>query len=456
MSLDAAIKDFESSDGYFYPLLHTNDKLEPINSRFYRPFMKSTWYSSVSEKMTIISSTDTEVVYKINPVYHYLFYSYMRFHIPKIETTSDRYQIAFTNEPSTSMVIRASLRQDNIVIQELDEYTININNHFFQTEGAGKRELIRKYSGDNDEMTNWHTMIDKQVLNVEHPWYYSTDHALAYPLLFNEEEPRTEHRYEFRRKISDLLRVRELQQDGVWRVVNLDQRHINIPIDTQIPIPELWGKYAIISDDEKMEIESECKEHYRNFWVKDFISCDPGQTCSFGATVKADIQSEYPCLAMFWSVENRNSYFSNNHSNYTAEVEDPINGFDPIIKCRLKYGNLERIIPSESDHFTISQIRHHTPSAPYKNGFHFYPFSWYPLSNQSDIAIIFDSKMKVVLECLINEKNTNEEKTEIASISGGSNMRFKLKVRLMVYKRLTITKDPKTQKWMFEINKPTK
>ena len=144
----------------------------------------------------------------------------------------------------------------------------------------------------------------------------------------------------------------------------------------------------------------------------------------------------------------------NNHCNYTIDCDDPTNGIDPILSSCLKYGNVDSIVSSESDRFTVTQMRHHFPSAPYKNGYNSYSFAWYPQSNQADIGIVFDSNMKVALECLINEKNTDEEKTEIDAISGGDNrLRFKLKIRLMVYKKLTISADS-TGKWIFEINKP--
>lgn len=454
MSLEAAEKDFESKDDYFYTNLYSNADKGPIASRFNRPFMKSTWFASVLEKINVTSLTNDEVTYRVNPVYDFLLYSYMRFEFPRVESTSEKYQICWSNEPTTSMIVKASLRQDNLIIQEIDEYTINIFNQFFQLEGAGKREMVRKQAGDTEEVTGWTRVLETHKFNVEHPWYYVQDHALAYPLLYNDKEARTEHRYNFRRKLSELLRVRELQSDGKWRVVRLEQKHITVPLDTLIPIPELWGKYSIITDMEANELKSDCRQDYRNFWVKDFLQCDQNDTVSFGKIVKSEIQCELPCLALFWSAENRNSKFLNNHSNYTEDSENPTTGFDPVIKCKLKYGNVDRIVDSDIDHFTISQVRHHTASAPYKNGYHIYPFSWYPFSNQADIAIIFNSELKVSLECLINERDTNEEKTEIASLSAGRDTtRFKMKVRLMVYKKLSIFKDTKSNRWIFEINK---
>ncbi len=453
MSLETAIKDFESFNKYFHPPLHTvSSRNEPISSRFFRPQMKSTWYSSIIEKMTIVSS-DEEVIYRISSLFHYLMYSYMRIEFPRIESSDPKtIQISWTNEPSTSVVVKASLRQDDLVIQEIDGYCINISNQFYQSEGCGKREMSRKYSGDIPEMTSWNTVLEKQVLNVEHPWYYSSDHALSYPLLFNNKDnSRTEHRYEFRRNISKLLRVRELQENGEWKIVPLKQEHINIPITTLIPTPELWGKYAIISNGEEEEIKKECKDVYRNFWIKNYISFDSKEAKSFGGIFEPEINCDFPCLAMFWSLENRNSHFQNNYHNYTCDSEDPMNGFDPLIKTNLRYGNSERITNLSNDHFLISQVRHHFPSAPYKNGYHTYSFAWYSHSNQSDIGIVFSPEMKVKLECLIDDKNSSEEKLEIASLNNSSSSRFKLKIRLLVLKKITISKV--SDKWIWEINK---
>src|SRR5438105_11175054 len=118
---------------------------------------------------------------------------------------------------------------------------------FFQELGAGKRDNNNIGIGNVECLEKWSEFLPCYPINVDQPWFYSLDPALSFPIFYKNSQTRAEHRYIFRRKLTDLIRVQILQKDRKWKdIVRGFHKYLDISSAATIPTPELWGRYAYI------------------------------------------------------------------------------------------------------------------------------------------------------------------------------------------------------------------
>lgn len=405
MSIQAA-RDELSSLCEFQREIHTvADVSEKIMSIFHRTFLKSTWYSSIPMKLKC-TQDGGESVYHVNDSFHFLLYTYTRQFIPGIRVKpnqKDKIRIAWCHNLGTNQIVHAVFKEDDEPYHKWDNVWADIYFQFYQNNGAGKRENHNIGIGNVKCLEEWSDFLPPYFLNVEQPWFYSMDHSLAFPIFYRNSLTRAEHRYIFRNKISDLLRV-QIYRNQKWRNIKPGlslSKYVDFGPNSELPIPELWGRYAYVSEPEIKW--HKCKEN-RSLYFKDVEICDSNDPKTYLSTSSIDLKCTKPCLAFFWVAENSDSTKFNNYSNYTTEIGDLYSGWDPIKTTTLKYGTTSRLDAMASDHFSIAEPRKHFPSAPCERGYHGYSFAWDSTSNDAEIGIVFD-KMSAKLHCLISDNN---------------------------------------------------
>src|SRR5438445_12192286 len=182
---------------------------EPFMSKFYRVYYKTPWYCSTPMPLNK-SDEGEEIIYKLNPTYHYLMYSYLKFNLPPIKVKHDyvgKVRICWCHNVGTNVVKRGQFKEDDLEYQTIDSIWIDDYFQFYMPQGAGKRRNHKIGIGNVPALQDWTDTLPYYPLNVEQPWYYSMDTALAFPILYHNSQNRAEHRYTYRRKISDLLRM---------------------------------------------------------------------------------------------------------------------------------------------------------------------------------------------------------------------------------------------------------
>jgi hypothetical protein len=314
-----------------------------------------------------------------------------------------RVRIAWPHNIGTNPITRAVFRQDDDTYQTWDNVWADIYFQFYQSQGAGKRDNHNVGIGNVECLENWAELLPNYPIDVDQPWFYSMDHALAFPLLYKGSQSRAEHRYTFKRKINDLLRVQILNKEGQWKdAVKKRLMYVDVGPNAMLPLPELWGRYAYVTDAE-VKWHKTCQEQ-RTFYTRDIEICDTSNPNVYKSNAEVALHSSNPCLAFFWVAENQDAQAVNNLSNYTTDVQDVYSGWDPIKSTTLQYGTTVRLDNMASHHFSIAEPRKHFPSAPTERGYHGYSYAWDSTSFHGDVGITF-AGLNAKLICRIDDGN---------------------------------------------------
>jgi hypothetical protein len=404
MSIQAAKEELSSLTTFQRDIHVANHASEEIISHFYKAFIKSTWYSSVPMKLKCTSDGE-ETVYTVNNSFHYLIYSYMRFQSPPVRVKPEfkgRVRIAWCHNLGTNIVSQAVFKEDDDTYQTWDSVWADIYFQFYQDNGAGKRENHNIYIGNIPCLEEWTDFLPACPINVDQPWFYSMDNSLAFPIFYKNSQTRAEHRYTFRRRITDLLRMQFSSKDGKWKSTTKSlHKYLDIGQTATIKIPELWGRYAYVSE---AEISYHKCDTERVFFTRDVEICDTPNPNQYKTTAEISLHCVNPCLAFFWVAENRDAISNHNYSNYTTNADDLHSGWDPIRTTSLKYGTTIRLDNMPSDHFSAAECRKHFRSAPSERGFHGYSFAADSTNYHGDIGVVL-AELHAKLHCTINDNN---------------------------------------------------
>jgi hypothetical protein len=455
----------------FQEQLHKTDKLsEALICNHFRDFKKCTWTSTMPVKMNSTIDGD-EVVYSVYNTYHFLNDSYMKFTSPSIKIRPDfkgKVQICWCRNMGNNIVESASFKENNELFNSWDHTWADMYSQWFCQSGSGKRDRYNSGMGNIPELTNWTEYLPVHNFNVAQPWFYSFYPGLkssGFPILYKGTNTKAEHRYMFKRKITDLLRVRVLQSDNTWKEIpkHLYHKYVNIKSTDSIKIPELWGDFSYVTDNELKQFK--CKSEY-NYYYRDVIEFNSLNPTFEGSVDGVAIHSKNPCLALFWAAENQNSTQVNNHSNYTTDNYNIKEGLNPISKVTLNYGEIKKFDTMDVDHFSINQVKNF-PSAPENEGYCAFSFADNVSNPDADVSMTFVSNTSI--HCKLRDYNIDEEpylfedneddcesthteqlvqdNVSVVDMLDVVNMRTKTKyitkVRLLVLRKFTVKKDEK-------------
>ena len=475
VSAKIAKEDFEALKQFQHEIHTTDDPKEEIMSEFYTRFIKSTWYSDVDLRLAVTEDGDV-TVYKVNNSFHYLCYTYMRYMLPSIRVKphyKERVRIAWPHNVGSNIVRDAVFKEDDDAYHKFDNVWLDIYPQFYQDKGAGMRENYDNGVGNVPCLEQWSEFLPAYPINIDQPWFYSMHNSLAFPIFYKGSQTRAEHRYTFRKHIKDMLRVEILTHSGWTQPKKSIHTYLDIEHDAKLPIPELWGRYSYINDNEVTFHKSQC-EGKRVFYTRDIEICDQANATPYKKSATVTLRSPRPCLAMFWVAENAEAIDNNNLSNYTTNSHDVYAGWDPIRSNTLTFGSTKRFVDMPSDHFSIAAPRRHFISAPSDRGYHAYAFAKDSTNYHGEVGVIPDDR-SAELKCLIDDGNIfgpdyanstsvmeddDDDLVEPSNISSASSVpssrtdyitkrqkpihddapMFNLRVRLLVMRKFTIEK----------------
>lgn len=440
----------------FQKEMHTATGKDPITSVFYKDYVKTTWNCTHLMPLTAIvkdpdhdqDNTLTEIKYIVNPAFHYLLHTYARYVLPLIKVKqvyTETVRIAWPHNIGTAPIKHAVLKDDELLYQSFDNIWLDDYFQWYMQSGVGKERMHNISIGCVPILEEWNNILPSYPINILQPWYYSDEPGLAYPIDQRGPKCKLEHIYYYQLKITELIRMQHIE-DGVWKDIDpriYAETYLE-PFGT-IRKPTLWGQYGYITESELNTPKCKNNMKTRVFYYKDIEVYDSDKSYSYNKTIKVPIKSKRPCLAMFWKAENMTATAYNNFSNYTSNTDDLSLGWDPIKHNSLKYGEHYKFKMMESDHFTISEARYHFPSAPRDSGYHAKSFGHNSSSYNGDVGITFgplDTKFSCYLEkpdmyrlpkksSIMDDDDDDKEE---------HNATFKLRVRLLVLKKLTITR----------------
>jgi hypothetical protein len=463
MEIQATKIELASITEFQKKLHYADSDKDKLYSKFHKEILKVTWYCSSLQQLKITDEGE-DVLYKLNPSFHLLCYSYLKFTLPPIKVKSeyrDKFRIAWCHNVGTNIIKFASFKEDDLDYQSFDNIWLDDYFQYYLPQGAGKRRNHKIGIGSVPILEEWTYQLPVYNINVDQPWSYGEDTANAFPILFNHSQMRAEHKYSFRRKITDLLRMQKFDPiTNNWISVHPGSymKYLSLGRIVSIAKPILWGRYAYINE---IELNTyKCGKGKTEFYVKDIIISDSENPNKFNTSATVALESKYPCLAMFWKAENIDASEVNNYSNYTSNTDDINEGWDPISKNTLKYGETCKFKDMDSDHFNISESRKHFPSSPNEAGYHGYSFAWHSNNYIGEVGVTLKG-LNTKLICKISDNdiyrmpykpdmNVNQDienesfdymmKEDIEEKVKES-PKFVLRTRLLVYKKISISKN---------------
>jgi hypothetical protein len=453
-----------------------------ISTIFQHRFRKISWYTPIKDKL-ISSSESTEVTYTANNSYDHLFKVFLTVTLPSLKIKpgyADKYRIAWTHNVGINIVKHAKLFVGNVCINSFDNYAHDILSQYgYLLKPSFKRHHLISI-GSIPKLEQWSTFLPSHRLNVLQPFYYSKANHLALPLL-ESSLIKFEHRYKFRTKILELLRMQKFSdKSGKWCAIR-PNKNVLIGIkdqDSTLETPELWGRYSKFTDEER-EWYRECENGVTHeVFYDDIVICDDMNKKRYGQTAEINLSSATPVKAIFWVCENCDASKYNNYSNYTTNTDNHHQGWNPSESITLNYATSSRIKDMSIDHFDREETWQF-PRAPWEFGYNAITFCNNPFSDDGEASIELQGNSTKFFVTLNNTdpdlitpdvyevgENDNKEEDEEDEIEDAENTEtsvkskkialkpspdFIVRCRLLVYKKLSY-KYEQNKGFMFSVN----
>jgi hypothetical protein len=374
-------------------LPNPNNINEKVNSRFICVLEKNAWSAHTKAKMvhTKVHSGDSdegEIIYTASKKFDVIFKT--SFHINLIpikvkDDWKDRVEICYFRNPGHNIVNRGELKTDDDHHQYMDSIWMDIHSQFFMDNGAGKRELYDRMVGNIPCLVDWNTDLPGIPLIVPQPYHYSRHTRVGLLTLRSSMNTVTYH-YNIRNKINEILRMRVRKSiKHPWEEVKCNLQYLDIPENVkEIPIPELWTRYSLMTDEER-EWQ---KQQKIITYIEDIVIANSNNPIKFGSTDVIPLHCKVPCKALFWVAQNVRFSGNRNLSNYTTD--ENLEGWNPCSKASLKYAGVSRVKELPHEHFELSETWDFGKSAPAEPGYNMYSFGYDLTTLNSDTAIVLE------------------------------------------------------------------
>lgn len=328
----ASITDFQKEFHYGRKLKDGNsDPEDPVDSRFSYEFNKSTWSAHIVEKMQA-SNQNKSIIYRPSNKYDFLFGCTMRAIIPQIKIAPKwrgKIRIRWTRNLGHHIFKKANLKLDSNIVGTLTPQWLDARASRYES----RPHIYNRMIGETPKLNSWsEERLPGFLLNIPQPWFYTKDTYLALPILGCSMNV-IEHEYEFRLSIAKLLQVqgRANKESDDWQPIEFQNQYIEG--NPEIPIPELWGRFAQVMNDER--------EWHRQppstYMIEDIVTASPENIVREGKCATITLSASLPCKAYFWMAQNGKADKYNNYSNYTTDPFDLDFGWNPCKNTIIKY-----------------------------------------------------------------------------------------------------------------------
>ncbi|MEM5804121.1 MAG: hypothetical protein QW350_05305 [Candidatus Aenigmatarchaeota archaeon] len=388
---------------------------EEIESRFFYHPRKISWTSNIELSLTMVRE-GSSYVYVADPNIHLLINSVLIWKIPTIkvkEEFKETVQIAWPENLGFVLIKEAGLFFGDIRVQTLDTTWLCIYYQLLDRRHS-KRSFLYHMIGNRKELTEWSTSLVGTTVIVPQPWYYTESEVFAVPLFYCQQK-QLKHKYFFRNKISEIIRMR-VKKDETWKELSEPiMNYIEYNEDILAP-PEMIGKYVQLT---QQEFDFRNKDHLV-FYIRDIVRWNDEVPKTFSDSVSVDIQTLQPCQSIFFVAENVESFKNRNFTKFCTS-----DGKNPFSSAKLIYGTNEKIPEREIDFFSYIEPYFYFPCVPDNPGFNAISFCYDLTSVDPDVGITFKSlSAKLVLRLCESEKGIREL--------------FKVKVYFLVMKKIEI------------------
>lgn len=373
---------------------NSTDVKDRVYSRFTYMIEKYSWSIHNKVKMfhTLSQNVGDEVVYTASKKFDVLFKSEL--HIPLLpikvrKEYKDIIQICYGHNLGHNIPYQAEVKIDDDHYQGHDSIWLDIHAMFFMKPGTGMRDHYNLMIGNIPCLEEWAVELPGLVLTPPQPFSYARNTRTGIKMLQSSMNTITHH-YKIRNKIPEILRMREKTTDG-WKEIPCNMDYLLTPKNTdRLPIPELWGRYGLMTDEEREWFKLDVVNKPNICYIEDILSFK-SDVCSYGSKETIQIRDKAPCKALFWVAQNVTALKNRNFSNYTTNSDNLFNGWNPCSKVDIKYGETHRAKKLSREHFDQSEAWDFFPSAPSEPAYNAYALGYdFNSIRNTDTGIILD------------------------------------------------------------------
>ncbi len=469
----------------FQKEMHETAPGESCVTIFHRETDKSPWYSTNHVKLTC-SGSDDEITYSANMTFHFLFYTYKRRTLPAIRV-AEKYkksvQICWCHNIGSNDIESASLRFDDDKPQTIDSKWFDVVSQYYMKPGF--QENYKVCVGNMAYLEQWATELDEFTTNVVQPFYFARHPSKAIRLFYFGPNSSVRFVYKFKNRIDQLLRMKAYFEDPKtkiegWYEIPVNYKYLEGVADQKLPTPEIWGRYGYITEKElftyKKFSDKDLSSPFANgddkdrsngdsallalnnrgyeisekvFYIEDVIAIDLPNAQAYGTSAKVELNCAIPAKGVFWFAQSVKAKMNRNLSNYSSNVDNLYDGWNPIARVSLKYGDMVKFENMDSDHFEKIEARHF-PSAPSEPGYNAYSIAYDTTSLDIDVGTVM-SAVKGCLTLFLGDTNPKIKSSskfkvhdndapliEEADPDNKKRDKYEIYVRLLVTKKMVI------------------
>ena len=379
-----------------------------VDTRFSCPISKYSAGTHMKMKLEQTQAGEGKINYIASKKFDALFQLKAHTKLPYIKVKdkfSESVSICYVHNLMHNILYAGELKIDDDHIESLDSVYVDNKCQYFVT----KTDLYDKSIGNIECLEEWSRELPSLPLSFPQPFSFFRKTNVSLPLLKSNNNVVFE--YKVRTKLSELLRMRVAKKDEKTGQIHYKEIKCNLKYldikgkEENIPIPEMWGRYAELTDAEVNWKKSE--EGRQTIYIEDVYSTCSKNPIPMGSTDIIPLDCPYPSKYMYWTA----SLVNNDNqpaclSNYSTNREDVYKGWNPCAKACIKYGGSDRVEEMGYEHFEFSEAYDFDfPSAPREPGYNLYVFSFEPRRiNPSDNLVILKN-CKAELNVTLGDTN---------------------------------------------------
>lgn len=386
---------------------------EEVTTRFSLDFTKRSQGNHIKVKLDQFAVKDGEVVYTASQMFDSLLKVEAHINLLPIKV-KDQYKntvsIAYHHNIGHNILYEGECKVDNEHFSSLDSVFLDMFSQYF----VKKRELYDRMVGNIPCLEDWSTELPGLPLIVPQPYSFSRNTRVSIPLLKSKNNTVT-FRYKVRTKLTDLIKMRIKRKDGTYKELSKCKLTYLDTKNTDIPIPEMWGRYAEMTDEERnwrKSIDMKTGEPLKQvIYIEDIDKVSSGNPIMVGTKETLLLGGTAPAKHLFWVASLVDSGFS----NYTTNRTDLYKGYNPCAKASIKYGTSDRVEEMPHQHFDLSECYDYDwPNFPREAGYNVYTYTFNPNDIQCADTAVSLKECGASLTVLLGDTNPfiNKEEEE--------------------------------------------
>ena len=388
------------------------DDKEKIETRFSLDFTKRAQGNHIKVKLEQIPVKEGEVKYIASKKFDSLLKVAAHITLLPIKVKEEYKKtvtICYHHNIGHNILYEGECKVDSEHFSFIDSYFMDIYAQYF----VKKRKLYNRMIGSIPCLEEWNTELPGLPLIVPQPYSFSRNSRVSIPLLKSTNNTVT-FEYKVRTKLTDLLKMRVLLKDGTYKVLPVcNLKYLDTKNATNIPIPEMMGRYAEMTDEErnwKKSIDMITGEPLKQvMYVEDIDKISSKNPVTLGTKETLSLAGVAPAKHIFWMASLTDAGFS----NYTTNRNDIYKGYNPCAKASIKYGSSDRVEECGHENFDLAEVFDWDwPNTPCEAGYNVHTYTFNPNDIQNADTAVNLKECGATLTILLGDTNPFINKDE--------------------------------------------